>query len=157
MLDLSGTKVTVLGVHYAPETTGNAPYTTALTQAIAQAGATVRVITGVPHYPQWKVSDPKYRRGLRWRERLNGIAVTRIRHFVPAKPNLLGRAGLELTFFVQCLAVAGRDRSDVWVAVPPKLSGLASAILCRKGRPVGVLVQDLTGASAAESGTSSGR
>ena len=153
---LTGTAVTIFGVHYAPETTGNAPYTTAMAEALADAGASVRVVTGVPHYPQWKVLDQKYRRGLRWRERRNGVELTRVRHVVPAKPNLLGRAALELTFFVQCVAAAIRDKSDVLVAVTPTLSGLGAAILCRRGRPVGVLVQDLTGASAVESGTSSG-
>ena len=149
--------MTIFGVHYAPETTGNAPYTTAMAESLAAAGATVRVVTGVPHYPQWRVLDQKYRWGFRWQERCNGVEVSRVRHAVPAKPNLLGRAGLELTFFVQCVAAAVRDRSDVLVAVTPTLSGLGAAILCRRGRPVGVLIQDLTGASAAESGTSSGR
>ena len=144
-------------MHYAPETTGNAPYTTAFAQALTDSGAAVRVITGVPHYPQWKVTDRKYKRGLRWRERIDGVDVTRVRHFVPAKPNLIGRAWLELTFFVQSVAVALRNRSDVLIAITPTLSGLAAALLCRRGRPVGVLVQDLTGASAVESGTSTGR
>ena len=157
MPELAGTAVTIFGVHYAPETTGNAPYTTAMAESLAEAGASVRVITGVPHYPQWKILDQRYRRGLRWRERRNGVELTRVRHAVPATPNLLGRARLELTFLVQCVVAAVRDQSDVLVAVTPTLSGLGAAILCRRGRPVGVLIQDLTGASAAESGTSSGR
>ena len=153
--DLSLLSVTVLGVHYAPETTGNAPYTTALADALAAAGAQVRVITGVPHYPQWMVTDQKYTKGLRWRERLNGVDVLRVRHFVPSKPDLLGRAGLEATFFWQCVVAAARDRSEIFIAITPTLSGLAAAVLCRRGRPLGVLIQDLTGASATESGTSS--
>jgi len=36
---LVGATVTVIGIHYAPETTGNAPYTTALATAIAADGA----------------------------------------------------------------------------------------------------------------------
>lgn len=155
--DFTGTSVTILGVHYAPEMTGNAPYTTAMAEALASAGASVRVITGVPHYPQWKVTDGAYRRGLRWSERRNGVAVERVRHFVPARPNLIGRAALELTFLVQCIGVASRDRSDAFIAITPTLSGLAASLLCRRRRPVGVLVQDLTGASAVESGTSSSK
>lgn len=157
LTDLSDSSVTIVGVHFAPETTGNAPYTTALAESLHNAGASVRVITGVPHYPQWRLLDRRYRFGLKWREQLNSVDLTRVRHFVPAKPDLLGRGGLEFTFFVQSAAALFRDRSDVIIAITPTLSGLAAALLCRRGRPVGVLVQDLTGASAVESGTSTGR
>lgn len=156
MVDLTGTSVTIFGVHYAPESTGNAPYTTAMAEALSRAGADVRIITGIPHYPQWKVNDSTYQHGLRWRERRNDVAVDRVRHAVPASPNLFGRAKLEFTFLVQSLIMARGDSSTVILAVTPALSGLAAALMCRRGRPIGVLVQDLTGAAAAQSGTSSG-
>ncbi len=154
---LTGIRVTIIGVHYAPESTGNAPYTTALAESLVAAGAQVRVITGVPHYPQWAITDPMYRKGLRWRETRNGVKVIRVRHHVPAVPNLIGRAGLEVTFLVQSLLAAGRDSGDVLIAITPTLSGLATTLLRRRRRPVGVLIQDLTGASAVESGTSTNR
>ena len=46
-----------------------------------------------------------------------------------------------------------RSRSDVVVAVSPSLSGLAAAHFGRRGRPLGVIVQDFTGDGASQTGT----
>ncbi|MDT7744374.1 MAG: colanic acid biosynthesis glycosyl transferase WcaI, partial [Actinomycetota bacterium] len=48
--------VCVVGMHYAPEHTGNAPYTTGMVAALHEAGHRVRVVTGYPHYPAWAVT-----------------------------------------------------------------------------------------------------
>ncbi|WP_258724179.1 glycosyltransferase family 4 protein [Cellulomonas sp. NS3] len=150
--DVSGLGVCIVGMHYAPETTGNAPYTTAMANALHAAGADVHVITGVPHYPQWAVLDDRYRRGLSWQEELDGVRVHRYRHAVPSTPDLLGRSRMELSFGALAAAAVARDRSDVIIAVTPMLSGLTAAVIGRHGRPVGVLVQDLTGNGATQSG-----
>ena len=42
-------RVCLVGINYAPETRGIAPYTTAMARAWADAGAVVDVVTGVPH------------------------------------------------------------------------------------------------------------
>ncbi|WP_460868718.1 glycosyltransferase [Rhodococcus aerolatus] len=154
---LVGVSVCVVGINYEPEQTGIAPYTTALAQALLAAGARVRVVTGVPHYPQWRITDAKYRRGLRWAEEIDGVTVTRVRHAVPRRSTLRARLGMELTFLVQAARVLVRDRSDVVVAVSPSLSGLAAAVLTRRGRRLAAVVQDLTGSGAAESGTTGSR
>jgi len=49
--DLAGVRVLVASINYPPEVTGIAPYTEAIAQAAAEAGATVRVVTGFPHFP----------------------------------------------------------------------------------------------------------
>src|SRR5439155_5924283 len=43
------------GINYAPETTGIAPYTTALAEHWAESHR-VSVVTGFPHYPAWRTS-----------------------------------------------------------------------------------------------------
>lgn len=48
-----------------------------------------------------------------------------------------------------------RRQSDAIIAITPSLAGLAAAVAGRRGRPVGALVQDLTGQAAAQSGTTS--
>jgi colanic acid biosynthesis glycosyl transferase WcaI len=153
---LAGVRVCIAGLHYAPETTGNAPYTTAMARCLSAAGAEVHVITGVPHYPQWSIQDDRYRRGLRWEEADGDVRLTRVRHAVPSVPNLVGRSRLEATFTAQAAAEVARDRSDVVIAVTPMLSALAAAVTAARGRPVGVLVQDLTGRGAEESGLAGG-
>lgn len=150
--DVSGLGICIVGMHYAPETTGNAPYTTAMANALHAAGADVHVVTGVPHYPQWAVLDERYRKGLSWHEELGGVRVDRYRHAVPSTPDLLGRSRMELSFGALAAGAVARDRSDVVIAVTPMLSGLTAAVIGRRRRPVGVLVQDLTGNGATQSG-----
>ena len=154
---LSELSVCVVGINYAPDTTGIAPYTTALASALHTAGAAVHVITGIPHYPQWRVQDERYRRGLGWEEQLDGIRVSRRRHAVPARPGLVDRSLMESSFFAQSALATALDRSDVVIAVTPSLGGAIGALCGSRGRPVGVLVQDLTGNAAVESGTTGGR
>src|SRR5664280_2289778 len=43
-----------------------------MARALHDAGTDVHVITGVPHYPQWR-DHAAYRRGVRWSEPDNGM------------------------------------------------------------------------------------
>ncbi|REE73012.1 glycosyltransferase involved in cell wall biosynthesis [Rhodococcus wratislaviensis] len=144
-------RISVLGLHYAPEVTGNAPYTSGLAAGLAKRGHDVQVLTGYPHYPSWKV-DTRYK-GWSSRETLDGVAVRRFRHYVPAAPNSIGRVLLESTYGARLLA-ARWGRADVVLCVSPAL--LSSAIAIARNRltprrpPVGVLVQDLYSLGIAE-------
>lgn len=154
---MSSRSVTIVGVHFAPETTGNAPYTTAMATALARRGWRVRVVTGLPHYPGWSLMDERYREGSRWVETTaEGVEVIRVRHHIPPRPDLLGRARMEATFFLHALRALRMDRSDVLVAISPTLGGVAAAVASSRRRPLGILVQDLTGNAIGQSGTASG-
>ncbi len=149
-------RVCLVGINYAPETTGIAPYTTAMARAWADAGATVDVVTGVPHYPAWRVDDERYRQGRSWRERDGAVSLLRVRHHVPAAADLRGRARMEASFLRRAVPLVARSTADVVVAVTPSMSALAAAVAGARGRPVGVVVQDLTGRGAQESGSTGG-
>ena len=157
MTELDGASICVVGINLAPETTGIAPYTTALALTLAAAGASIHVVTGIPHYPQWTISDERYRTGRVWREEFDGLQVTRCRHHVPPQPDLIGRARLEASFIGRARRAVRADRSDVVIAVTPSLAGLGAAVSGRRGRPLGALVQDLTGNAAGQSGTTGNR
>lgn len=144
--------IAIVGINYAPEPTGIGPYTTFMAESLVGAGFDVRVITGVPHYPRWRVDDG-YRRGLRWSEVRNGVRLTRLRHAVPASAGLRGRALMESSFAAAAAAALLRDRSAAVIAVTPSLASLVAATPARRRRPLGVVVQDLTGFGAGESGT----
>jgi len=148
--------VCLVGINYAPETTGIAPYTTAMARAWAAAGVRVEVVTGVPHYPAWRVDDPRYLEGSSWRERDGDVRLHRVRHHVPARVDLAGRARMESSFLRRALPLVRRSRAGAVVAVTPSLSGLAAAVLGARGRPVAAVVQDLTGRGARESGAAGG-
>lgn len=158
MTSLEGARLCVVGMHFAPESTGNAPYTTALTEALVDAGAAVLVVTGVPHYPEWKVRA-EFRSGMRWSERDGRRVVLRRRHWVPRVPNVFGRALMEGTFLAQALTTVPGFSVDGYIAVTPMLSSLATVAAASKvhRKPWGALVQDLTGLGAKQSGASGDR
>ena len=54
---MAPTRVLVVGVNYAPEHSGNAPYTTGLAEHLAARGHDVTVLTAMPHCPAWRVAD----------------------------------------------------------------------------------------------------
>ena len=75
-------KITIVGINYFPEVTGIAPYTTGMAEGLAAYGHEVNVVTGLPHYPEWRIYDG-YRSQRSYREAINGVTVDRLRHYVP--------------------------------------------------------------------------
>jgi glycosyltransferase involved in cell wall biosynthesis len=154
--DLHGRRITIVSIYYAPEETGIAPYATAVAEHYAAAGAEVTALVGMPHYPEWDV-HPEYRGRLRLRERRNNVDVRRFRTFVPRTQRAATRATYEATFLLHA-ATAAHVRADLVLAVIPNLSGgvLGAALAALHRCPFGVIVQDLTGPAAAQSGMPGG-
>lgn len=149
--------VLVLGMHYPPEHTGNAPYTAGMVAALTAAGHRVRVVTGFPHYPQWAVHDGYT--GLRRHERDGNARITRVRHPVPRTPSAARRAMMDATFAVHAATIGrqGVRRPDVVVAVSPVLLTVLAGLRWKKrGRTaLGVVTQDLYSRALTETGIAS--
>lgn len=147
-------RVTILGLNYAPEPTGNAPYTASLAAGLAAAGHTVHVVTGYPHYPEWRLKEGYC--GWARSELLNGIRVTRLRHYVPRSPGTLSRMHMELSFGLR-LIFTRWHKPDVVLVVSPALFSSALAMLRVRLHPrrpaVGIWVQDLYSRGVVETGT----
>lgn len=148
-------RIVLVGINYSPERTGIAPYTARLAERLAERHE-VTVITGVPHYPEW-VCPPSYRR-LRRVERLGDVRVIRLRHFVPRRQDALRRFIYEFTFCAGVFFESISKRADVIVGVSPALLTPATVKLVAKIKraPCGVIVQDMMGKAALESGISGG-
>lgn len=153
---LDGVRVCVVGINYAPEPTGSAPYTAGLAEMLAAHGAQVQVVTGIPHYPAWQV-PPEYRWRLRSREWRNGVEVLRARHFVPGRQSAVARLMWEGTFLLNATATRPA-RPDLVLASTPSLSGgvVAARLAARYRAPLAVVVQDLVGQAARQSGIAGG-
>ncbi len=159
---LAGRHVLVVGINYAPEPTGIAPYTTGLAEHLARHAESVVVLTGVPHYPQWRV-PPAYRWRFRCSEEArlandSGLLVHRMRHYVPSRQSALTRAGYELTFLANSWATRVRHAPDLVVGVTPSLGGAVAAVRLarRHGATLVLVVQDLMARAASQSGISGG-
>ena len=149
--------ILLVGINYWPEKTGNAPYTTALAEHLVSHGSCVSVITGMPYYPQWRIHNG-YQGRLRLRENIRGVAVRRFRQYVPETQSASRRALFELTFLLHALPFIRTRPPDVVLGVVPSLSGglLAAAAAKRYGVGLGLIVQDLVGPGAAQSGIPGG-
>lgn len=148
-------RVVILGLNYAPEPTGIAPYTTGLAHFLADAGHDVHVITGLPHYPHWKVAEGYAGDS----EEMDGnVRVTRVTHPVPEHPTGKSRIAMEAAFAARACRAVG-TAPDVVLAISPALLTVAAALRWKSaGRTaVGVVTQDLYGRAIAETGCLGGR
>lgn len=143
-VDQEQRRVTIIGLHFSPEPSGNAPYTTGLAEGLANSGYEVNVITGYPHYPEWR-RHPGYS-GWSTRESTDGFDVKRLRHYIPTKPSTVARLHMELSFGVRVLFTDWK-KPDVLILVSPALfssaMAMARARLGGKKMPVALWVQDL--------------
>jgi len=78
-------RILLIGLNYLPESTSIGPYTADLAEYLCARGHQVRVVTGFPMAPQWRVWDG-YRGRLFQRETINGVSVLRTWLYVPQNP-----------------------------------------------------------------------
>lgn len=148
-------RILVLGINYAPEKTGIAPFTTGLCEHLVAQGHTVKVVTAFPYYPGWKVF--KDYRGARYRcESLHGVSVRRVWHFVPKRPSSLWqRLAHDLSFSAAAFVVGLLSgKCDlVYCCCPPPTLGLAAYLLSKiKRAPFILKLADLATDAALATG-----
>ena len=144
-------RVLFVGINYAPEPTGIAPYTEGMACALAARGWRVGVITTHPHYPWWKVQEGYG--GWTRTETRDLVDITRLRHYVPQRHTMLDRALSEITFGLRA-TLAHWHRPDAVVLVSPAMiaSRLAAVRTALTGIPTIVWVQDIYTLGARETG-----
>lgn len=132
----------LVSLNYAPEPTGNAPYSTKLAEGLRSRGTEIQVLTGYPHYPEWTVREGYT--GFSMREEINGVDVRRLLHAIPSVPRTIPRMHMELSYGLRCVMASWR-KADVILAVSPALFATGLAVLKARivGKPIGVWVQDL--------------
>ncbi|MER6995603.1 glycosyltransferase [Streptomyces sp. NPDC000410] len=153
----AGRRVLVVSTNYAPEHAGIGPYSTQTAEHLAACGAEVHVLTGMPHYPAWRV-DEAYRGRWRVRELRHGVHLHRRRHYVPPRQTALLRALYESSFLAHGSLAPPPVRPDIVLSQMPSLAGgvIGGRIARRHRVPHVVVVQDLMGAAAAQSGITGG-
>ena len=142
--------IAIVSTHFAPETTGNAPYAAGLAQGLASRGFRVSVVAGAPHYPEWRVRD---RSAWAAEEQATNLSIRRVTSYVPSQPSFLKRLVYEVLLGLRFGALIPAD-ADALLLVSPSL--FASAMVrARVGfwrkRPRTVLwTQDLYSAGLTE-------
>jgi glycosyltransferase involved in cell wall biosynthesis len=148
-------KITLVGINYRPELTGIAPYSAGIAEGLAARGHEVTVVTGLPHYPEWRVAE-SYDEAVDSPTVVNGVLVRRVRHYVPETPTPRGRVRMEVSF-AKAILNADWGSPEVVVAVSPSLLGTAAVVARARGIPVGIIVQDLYSRGVVETGAMRGR
>ncbi|MGD1914373.1 MAG: glycosyltransferase family 4 protein [Rivularia sp. (in: cyanobacteria)] len=147
-------QILIYSYNYHPEPIGIAPLMTELAEGLVKKGHEVRVITGMPNYPQREIYE-QYRGKWYVTEEKNGVTIQRCYLRIKSKPNLIDRLLLELSFVFTSLPQAfNGSRPDViLLTVPPLLVSLPATLLgwfyhC----PVVLNVQDILPEAAIRTG-----
>ena len=153
-------KVLLVTTNYWPEPTGIAVYTTDLAENLKANGHKVSVLTSLPHYPWWKVPAEFSHHGEGVATH-NGIEVIRAKHLVPPKMNALLRMRFEFSLWWNLRRVSkrliGKDFNVVIACMPTVAAGIVGKRIAKRlGVPFGLIVQDLSGAGAKQSGLRGG-
>jgi len=147
-------QILIYSYNYHPEPIGIAPLMTELAEGLVKKGHQVRVITGMPNYPQREIYE-EYRGKWYVTEEINGVTVQRCYLRIKSKPNLIDRLLLELSFVFTSLpqAINGWRPDVILLTVPPLLVTLPATLLgwfynC----PVVLNVQDILPEAAIKTG-----
>jgi colanic acid biosynthesis glycosyl transferase WcaI len=138
-------QILIYSYNYDPEPIGIAPLMTELAEGLVKRGHSVRVITGMPNYPQRQIYDG-YRGKWYVTEEKNGVTIQRSYLRIKSKPNLLDRLLLELSFVFTSIpqALNGWRPDVILLTVPPLMISLPAALLgYLYNCPVVLNVQDI--------------
>ncbi|HEY9673726.1 MAG TPA: glycosyltransferase family 4 protein [Waterburya sp.] len=138
-------RILIYTYNYFPEPIGIAPLITELAEGLVKRGHEVRVVTGMPNYPQRRIYDG-YRGKLYLTELTNGVAVQRSYVWVRPKPTLLDRLLLELSFVVTSFvhALRGKRPDVIFITAPPLPVSVPAALLGWLHRtPIVLNLQDI--------------
>jgi glycosyltransferase involved in cell wall biosynthesis len=153
-------RVLIVASNYFPEPTGISIYTTDLAETLFAQSYSVTVLTSLPHYPWWKVPQEFAHLGEGVTSH-NGVELIRAKHLVPPKMNALLRMRFEFSLWWNLKRVSKRFKNSVFevviACVPTVAAGIVGKAIARKlDIPFGLIVQDLSGAGAKQSGLRGG-
>ena len=147
-------RILIYSYNYYPEPIGIAPLMTELAEGLVTRGHEVRVVTGMPNYPQRQIYDG-YRGKLYATEEKNGVIIQRSYVWIRPKPGLMGRILLDgsfaLTSFFQ--ALNGWRPDVILLTAPPLPVSVPAALLgWLRNCPVVLNLQDILPEAAVHTG-----
>ena len=153
-------RVLLVTTNFWPEPTGIAVYTTDLAESLTSQGDQVTVLTSLPHYPWWRVPSEFAHLG-EGAGTHNDVSIIRAKHLVPPKMNALMRMRFETSLWWNLRrvskAMVGNDFDLVIACIPTVAAGIIGKRIAKNlGIPFGLIVQDLSGAGAKQSGLRGG-
>lgn len=124
-------KILLYGINYHPELIGIGKYSSEMCEWLAQQGNDVEIITAMPYYPNWKISDAYKSKGW-FTERIKNVRVHRCPLYVTTNVTGFTRIIHEISFglsslvyWIPCLF---RKYDAIICISPPLQLGLAGVI-----------------------------
>ena len=153
-------QIIIVTSNYWPEPTGIAIYATDLAESLQGDGFKVSVLTSLPHYPWWNIPR-EFKHFGEGTTQHNSVKVVRANHLIPSRMNALVRIKFEISLWRNLRRVSklklGNDFDAVIAYMPTIAAGLTGKRIAKKlGIPFGLIVQDLSGAGAKQSGLRGG-
>lgn len=113
-------RILIYSYNYAPEPIGIAPLMTELAEGLVARGHEVRVVTGMPNYPE-RVIYEGYQGKWYCTEFIKGVVIQRSYVWIRPKPNLLDRLLLEASFVITSFihALKGKRPDVILMTSPP--------------------------------------
>ncbi|MEB3356765.1 MAG: WcaI family glycosyltransferase [Synechococcales bacterium] len=122
-------RILIYSYNYHPEPIGIAPLMTQLAEGLVRRGHEVRVVTGMPNYPQRQIYEA-YQNKFYLTEIRNGVTIQRSYVWIRPKPGLLTRMLLDGSFVLTSLVQALRGwRPDIILLTVPPLPVCVPAAL----------------------------
>lgn len=147
-------RILIYSYNYHPEPIGIAPLMTELAEGLVKRGHEVRVVTGMPNYPERQIYS-RYRGKLYTTEQRHGVTIQRSYVWIRPRMGLLTRILLDGSFMLTSLVQALRGwRPDViLLTVPPLPICIPSALLrLIYNCPVVINLQDILPEAAVKLG-----
>jgi colanic acid biosynthesis glycosyl transferase WcaI len=139
-------RILIYSYNYHPEPIGIAPLMTELAEGLAQRGHEIRVVTGMPNYPERRIY-PGYQSRWYMTEHINNVTIQRSKLWIRGPhPGLIDRILLDASFVCTSMVQALRGWApDVILATVPPLPVCVPAALLGWFRrcPMVLNVQDI--------------
>ena len=153
-------RILLVTSNFWPEPTGSAVYATDLSDALIENGFVVTVLTGLPHYPWWRVPE-EFAHLSEGEGSHQGARIVRVKHFVPSTMTALLRVRFEFSLWWNLRRVSKNFKSGDFDSIIAYIPTVAAGIIARRIAarftiPFGLIIQDLSGAGAKQSGLKGG-
>jgi colanic acid biosynthesis glycosyl transferase WcaI len=127
--------ITVITGNYFPEDTAIGLYTRQFSILLKENGYQVKVITGFPNYPQWKIYDKYIDLPSYLTETIDGIEIIRYKQYVPEKVNLKGRIIMMVDLFYGTFSNMKKVKNtDLVICIVPFTISIFPALILSKLR-----------------------
>ena len=131
----SNKTITIITAFFFPEDTAIGLYTTEFSRFLVSKGYNVKIVTGFPNYPQWKIYKNYMNHPSFFSETNEGIEIIRFKQHIPKIVTFKGRVLMMLSLFYGTLVNLRKVKhTDLVICIVPFTLSILPALLLSKMR-----------------------